>query len=61
MSEGTNHNFAWSPDQTNLNGYISDALTGAFNGSSTVLKSLEAAQAKAVADLKSQSIPVVSK
>jgi multiple sugar transport system substrate-binding protein len=61
MSEGTNHNFAWSPDQTNLNGYISDALTGAFNGSSTVLKSLEAAQAEAVADLKSQSIPVVSK
>jgi multiple sugar transport system substrate-binding protein len=61
MSDGTNHDFAWSPDQTNLNGYIDDSLVGAFDGSSTILKGLEAAQAKAVADLKSQSIPVVAK
>jgi multiple sugar transport system substrate-binding protein len=60
-SDGTNHNFQWSPDQTNLNGYLQDSMTGAFDGSSNILSGFKAAQAKAVADLKSQSIPVVSK
>jgi multiple sugar transport system substrate-binding protein len=57
----TDTSFQWAPDQTNLNNYLQDALAGAFDGSSTIAKAYTAAQAKAAADLKSQSIPVTVK
>lgn len=60
-AEETDPSFQWAPDQTNLNSYIQDNLAGAFNGSSTIKDGLAAAQKKAVADLKSLSIPVVEK
>jgi len=57
----TSPSFQWAPDQTNVNGYLQDALAGAFTGSSTIKEAFAATQQKAVADLKSQSIPVVEK
>lgn len=60
-ANATDTSFQWAPNQTNLNGYIQDALAGAFDGSSTIKEAFAAAQAKAVTDLESQSIPVVEK
>ena len=60
-SNTTDNSFQWAPDQTNLNNYLQDALAGAFNGTSTISKAYTQAQAEAVKDLKSQSIPVSTK
>jgi multiple sugar transport system substrate-binding protein len=60
-AEETDPTFQWAPDQTNVNSYLQDALAGAFDGSSTISDAFRATQKKAVADLKSQSIPVVEK
>lgn len=60
-ADETDSSFQWAPNQTNLNGYIQDALAGAFNGSSSIKAAFAQAQQKAVADLKNLSIPVVEK
>lgn len=57
----TDPSFQWAPDQTNINSYLQDALAGAFDGSSTIKDAFAAAQARAVTDLESQSIPVIEK
>lgn len=60
-ADTTDTSFQWAPDQTNLNNYLQDALAGAFTGTTTISEAYSAAQTKAAADLKSQSIPVTVK
>lgn len=60
-AEATDTSFQWAPNQINVNNYLQDALTGAFDGSSTIKDAFAETQTEAVADLKSQSIPVQEK
>ena len=60
-ADATDTSFQWAPDQTNLNGYLQDALSGAFDGSSTIKDAFATTQSKVAADLESLSIPVEEK
>jgi multiple sugar transport system substrate-binding protein len=59
--DNINHSFQWSPNQTDFDNYLTDDLTGAFNGTSTISEAFADAQQKAAADLKSQGIQVIVK
>jgi len=56
-----NHSFQWSPNQTDFDNYLTDDLTGAFNGTSTIAQAFAKAQQSAAKDLEAQGVSVVVK
>jgi multiple sugar transport system substrate-binding protein len=57
-SAGVNTSFQWAPNQGDVNTYLTNALEGAFNGSSTIEAAFATAQSQGAANLKSEGVTV---
>lgn len=58
MSEHVDTSFQWAPNQTEVTEDLTNALEGAFNGSTTISAAFASAQSQAVANLRSLGVTV---